>query len=240
MLDHVRELVRVHPVRVDAAVGPEREPHAGLHAPREPVPLRLGGLVVLAQDLRGPSVLPPLLGDPVPVPDVGDQVGAARGEHRDRLVVHQRPVLDRADAGPDRPLDALGAVRVRRDVRPVEGRLVDRRPDLLLGELRRPGVVPSVRTAPVAITLIRSAPPCRIRRTASRTSSAEFATPNRSSRGTTASTSGASPVTSPPPPEHVTNAPAHRIRGPTTSPRRSRREARRRRARGTCRRRGRS
>ena len=63
---------------------------------------------------------------------------------------------------------------------------------------------------------MKSAPPCRIRRTASRTSSAEFASPNRSSRGTT--TSGARPVIAPPPLVTVTYAPAHDILGPTTSP----------------------
>ena len=81
-----------------------------------------------------------------------------------------------------------------------------------------PGVVPSVSTAPVAMTLMKSAPPLRMRRTRVRTSSALFATPNRRSIGTAASTSGASPVTSPPPPETVTNAPAHIMRGPGVSP----------------------
>src|SRR5579863_8042222 len=59
---------------------------------------------------------------------------------------------------------------------------------------------------------------CMNRRTARRTSSTESATPTRNSCGTTASTSGASPVMSPPPPEQVTYAPATRMRGPATQP----------------------
>ena len=65
-----------------------------------------------------------------------------------------------------------------------------------------PGLVPRVSTAPVAITLMKFAPPARISRTRRRTSSGDAATPNRRSTGR--ATSGASPVTSPPPPGAVT------------------------------------
>ena len=54
---------------------------------------------------------------------------------RDGLVVHQRAVLDRADAGPHRALDPFGAVGVRGDEGAVLRGLLHRRPDLLLGEL---------------------------------------------------------------------------------------------------------
>ncbi len=60
-----------------------------------------------------------------------------------------------------------------------------------------PGTPPRVRTAPVPISLITSAPPMSSRRTRSRTSSGEVTTPNRSSSGSRMS--GASPTTSPPP-----------------------------------------
>src|SRR6266508_3066170 len=60
-----------------------------------------------------------------------------------------------------------------------------------------PGAVPRVSTAPVAMTLMKSAPRWRISRTTRRISSTEFATPNRSSRGT--SRSGATGGMSPPP-----------------------------------------
>ena len=46
-------------------------------------------------------------------------------------------MLDRAGAGADRTLDALGAVRVRRHERPVQRGLVHRRTDLVFAELRR-------------------------------------------------------------------------------------------------------
>ena len=81
-----------------------------------------------------------------------------------------------------------------------------------------PGTPPGAMTAPVAISFTKSAPPCSTRRTARRTSSTESATPTRNSCGTTASTSGARPVMSPPPPEQVTYAPATRMRGPATQP----------------------
>jgi hypothetical protein len=65
-----------------------------------------------------------------------------------------------------------------------------------------PGRVPRASTAPVAITLMKSAPPYRIARTRCLTSAGEDASPNRSSRGS--SMSGARPVTAPPPPGTVT------------------------------------
>ena len=65
-----------------------------------------------------------------------------------------------------------------------------------------PGRVPRASTAPVAITLMKSAPPYRIARTRWRTSAGEVTSPKRRSRGS--STSGARPVTAPPPPGTVT------------------------------------
>ena len=64
--------------------------------------------------------------------------------------------------------------------------------------------------------LMRSAPPMSSRRTRSRTSSGVVTTPNRRSAGS--SMSCASPTTSPPPHGAVMNAPAHCIRGPSSSP----------------------
>ena len=50
----------------------------------------------------------------------------------DRLVVDQEPVLDAVDAGLDRVLDRVGAVRVRGDPQPAPVRLVDDRAQLLI------------------------------------------------------------------------------------------------------------
>ena len=84
----------------------------------------------------------------------------ALGHQRDGLVVHQRAVLDRVDAAADRALDALGAVRVGGDVGAVQRGLLDGGADLVLGELgRRRGTPLSYITAPVAMSLTRSAPP---------------------------------------------------------------------------------
>ena len=81
-----------------------------------------------------------------------------------------------------------------------------------------PGFVPLVRTAPVAMILMKSAPRAMIRRTFARIWSTPLVTPKRSSLGTTVSTSTASPVMSPPPPGHVTYAPAQSMRGPGNQP----------------------
>ena len=93
-------------------------------------------------------------------------------------------MLDGPRAGPDRPLRALGAMGVDSDEGVVVGRLLDGGPELVLGELRgAPGTPPRVRTAPVPMHLIRSAPPMSSRRTRSRTSSTVVTTPNRRSSG---------------------------------------------------------
>ncbi len=54
----------------------------------------------------------------------------------DRLVVEHRGMLDRAHAGADRALDALGAVRMHRDVAPLVGGGDDGRMNLLLRVVR--------------------------------------------------------------------------------------------------------
>ena len=114
--NHVGELPGVPPVRVDAAVGSVADLHARLHRLAKPVALRVGGLLVLSHHRVGPPPPPALLLDPVAVVDVGDEEGAVLGHQLDRLVVHQRPVLDGADPGADRVGDAVGPVRVRGDV----------------------------------------------------------------------------------------------------------------------------
>ena len=64
--------------------------------------------------------------------------------------------------------------------------------------------------------LMTSAPPISSRRTCLRTSAGDVTTPKRSSSGSRMS--GASPTTSPPPHGAVMKAPAHCIRGPSSSP----------------------
>ena len=84
----------------------------------------------LRSDVGRPALGAAGLGDVVAAVDVGDQVGAGCGHQLDRLVVHERAVLDRAHAGADGALDALGAVRVRGDVGAVQRGLLDGGPDL--------------------------------------------------------------------------------------------------------------
>ena len=97
--------------------------------------------------------------DVVAVVDVGDQPGAVLLHQRDAFVVDQRAVLDRAHAGAHRALDAFGAVRVRGDEGAAAARLPRPRRGSRLRCIRTaPGSVPAVSTAPVAITLMKSAP----------------------------------------------------------------------------------
>ena len=135
--DLVAELDRDHPVRVDAAVGAVGDPHAGRHGLRERVALGLR-----SSRRSWPSSRP--ASRPGAPPRRSSRrrrrrrPGTCRvDEHRDPLVVDERAVLDRADAGPDRDLDALGAVGVRGDVRAVRRRLLDGGPDHRLGQLDR-------------------------------------------------------------------------------------------------------
>ena len=67
------------------------------------------------------------------------EVDVALFEERDRLVVEQRAVFDRIDAGAQRVLDALRADRVRGDSQSVPVRLVDRGAQFVGRELRVAG-----------------------------------------------------------------------------------------------------
>ena len=63
------------------------------------------------------------------------QIRAASREQRDPLVVDERAVLDRPDAGSDRDLDPLGPVGMGRDEDAVGRRLLDRGADCRLVQL---------------------------------------------------------------------------------------------------------
>ena len=152
------ELDRVQPVREDPAIGAEGDLDPGRTASRKPSRWAWV-VVVLLQGLGRPAVPAADLVDPVAVVDVGDQPDPVVDEQLDRPRRRERAVLDRADAGPG-DLDPLGAVRVRGDEHARGGGHLDRGPDIV-PSARRAGVVPRVSTAPVKITLIRSAPPAR-------------------------------------------------------------------------------
>ncbi len=94
--DLVAELDRDHRVRVDPAVGAIREPDTRGDRLAEALALGQRRLLVLLERLGRPPGAPALLGDPVAVVDVGHEVGPARDEHRDALVVDERAVLDRS------------------------------------------------------------------------------------------------------------------------------------------------
>jgi hypothetical protein len=66
--------------------------------PPEAGALRLRRLVVLAQRFGRPALPAALLGDPVAVVEVGDEIRPVAQQRLDAGVVEQRPVLDRADA----------------------------------------------------------------------------------------------------------------------------------------------
>jgi hypothetical protein len=78
---------------------------------------------------------------------------------RDPLVVDERPVLDGPHTGAHGVLDPLGAVRVRCTKAPYFAASSTAARISSSLNSATPGFVPGVSTAPVAITLIRSAPP---------------------------------------------------------------------------------
>ena len=132
--DLIGELAGVDAVRVDAAVGAERDAHAGLQAFGEPLPLGERRLVVLAEHVGAPALLPAGLSDVVAAVDVRHQERPASAINWIDFVVHQRAMLDRAYAAAHGALDAFRAVRMRGDVRARQRRFLDRGADLLLGE----------------------------------------------------------------------------------------------------------
>ena len=83
---------------------------------REALPLRLGGLDVLAQELFGPLFLASDGVDVIAVVDVHRQRNTVLARQLDCLVIDQRGVLDRVGSREDRLLDRLRAVRMRRDL----------------------------------------------------------------------------------------------------------------------------
>src|SRR5207247_11090921 len=85
---HVGELLRVVAVRVDPAVRAVGEAHPGRHRLAEPLPLGLGRLLLLAQELLRPALAPSLARDVVAVVDVRHQVHAPLLHQADGLVVH--------------------------------------------------------------------------------------------------------------------------------------------------------
>ena len=107
-------------VRRNPAVRSERDLHPRRVGAREGVEdLRADRGRLRADDLGEETVDLRLLADVLAGDDRGHVPGAVLLEQLDRLVVHEGPVLDGMDAGPDRPLHPLGPVGVRRHVEAV-------------------------------------------------------------------------------------------------------------------------
>ena len=136
VLGHVSQLVEVRPVGSHRTVGAHRDLHAGLGREPERVELRVTEAAeLLADGLGHVRVLGELVGG-VTGGERGDEPRAAFDHHRRAFLVQVRPVVDRADARPDRALDALRAVGVRHHPRPLVGGRPHDRVDLLLREVR--------------------------------------------------------------------------------------------------------
>lgn len=79
-------------------------------------------------------------------------------EQRDRLVVHEGPVLDRMHTGADGPLHPLRAVGVGRHVKAIVLCGLDDRGEFIVCELGVLPVAGGAQDSPVAVILIRSLP----------------------------------------------------------------------------------
>ena len=146
-------------MRIDAAVGRVGDPDAGLDRPPEGGDPCVHRLAQLAHRVRGPAEAVAFLERPLAVEQVDAEVGPAVGQHRDRVPVEQRAVLDGARTGPDRPLArprrrARGPRRTRRSARPPRPRPGS--PPRTAPA--RPATPPRVRTAPVPMHLMTVAP----------------------------------------------------------------------------------
>ena len=125
-------------------------------------------------------------------------------------------MLDRADAGADRALRALGAVGMRRDGRAVVRGLLDRGAELGLGQLRCAGDAAAGEDGAGrdALDDVGAADEEAADAVAHLVGARDDPEPEVGGDPK----SCASPTTSPPPHGAVTKAPAHCIRGPSTSP----------------------
>ena len=178
-------------VGIDPAVGAVGDLHPGRDRLPEPRPLGLGGLVVLPQVVLRPLLLP------------------ARRWRCSRRCRCRRRARCPAPSSARSPSSSISEpcsidrtpARTARLIPRRRGRAPRRRrrtpppappppgsPASVYSET--PGLVPRVRTAPVAMILMKSAPPLSSARTRSRTSSAELATPKRNSAGTVTSPRG--------------------------------------------------
>src|SRR3954471_9156603 len=134
---HQRQLAEVGAVRADAGVGAHRDAHAGLRGAGH------RGVVHL---LDGDGLGQHRLGQRRPAGDRledrpgrrqrGHQPGAPLEHEVDRLLVEEDAVLDRADPGADRGLDAGGALRVRHHRHARGLRLLDEDVELGGAEVR--------------------------------------------------------------------------------------------------------
>ena len=93
---------------------------------------------------------------------VRDDEAAVLLDDRRRFVRHHRVVLDAVDARLARGDDALGAVRVRRDLEAVPMRLVRRRAQLLERVLLRARPGPSNDSTPAVAQILMTLAPCLI------------------------------------------------------------------------------
>ena len=133
--DHERELLRVLSVRINSGVGAEGHLHTRRHRLVQTGVLDLRHRLILAKNLHGPPLCPARLPDVFAIDEVGDEIRSVLLHQPDRFVVEHRAVLDRCHTRAHRGIDAVRAVRMRRDACPVLRRLGDRSVDLLLAEL---------------------------------------------------------------------------------------------------------
>ena len=139
-VDVHRKLPAVHAVYLDAGIGAVGELEARSHRLAQARQLHLEHLARLLELVRLVAACRAALDHVLVGVGIHHQPRAVLARELDRLVVEHRCVLDGAHARPDRALDALGAVRVDRDVAPLVGGGRDRRADLVLGVIGHRGI----------------------------------------------------------------------------------------------------
>ena len=129
--NHHGKLLRVIAVAVHAGVGAEREFDTGLDRFLEIVALCLRDFAILAQEFFELASLRAFALGVVGVVDVHGQPGAGLLRQLQAFIVNETGVLDGIDAGANRNLDAIGAVRVNRHAAAKHVRFVNQCGDFL-------------------------------------------------------------------------------------------------------------
>src|SRR5580698_4846041 len=139
--DHLCELSRVVPVRINAGVGAESDLRSRLPRFAKIFALGAADFLFFLDRFGQHSGLRALLQYKIVIVDVEDEIRAVLLGQRDAFVIDEAAVLDGIDAGVDRVLDRLRTVRVRGDFAAEFVSFFDDRTQFFERVLRRAGLI---------------------------------------------------------------------------------------------------